>query len=197
MLDGVKFIICKCKIGFVLLLDYLHDRAKGSTVYGFRGGPAGIMKCKYVELTPEFIYPYRNQVIDVPVPIGLIEFLNHVLWGSFSLFSINLTNMMSWSGTVDHRFLCCSFVVDFLFFCILVLAYLRITYGKIVIIYAIISLVYKSRLQWNLVQMHAPNIQILSINIIFILITTEITHALKPNLLHCKRLNLGSIGESH
>ncbi|PKA48857.1 Pyrophosphate--fructose 6-phosphate 1-phosphotransferase subunit beta [Apostasia shenzhenica] len=43
------------------IFDYLQDRAKGSTVYGFRGGPAGIMKCKYVELTPEFIYPYRNQ----------------------------------------------------------------------------------------------------------------------------------------
>ncbi|KAL0916571.1 hypothetical protein M5K25_014095 [Dendrobium thyrsiflorum] len=43
------------------IFDYLQDRAKGSTLYGFRGGPAGIMKCKYVELTPEFIYPYRNQ----------------------------------------------------------------------------------------------------------------------------------------
>lgn len=42
--------------------DYLHDHAKGSTLYGFKGGPAGIMKCKYVELTAEFIYPYRNQV---------------------------------------------------------------------------------------------------------------------------------------
>lgn len=43
------------------IFDYLQDRAKGSTMYGFKGGPAGIMKCKYVELTPEFIYPYRNQ----------------------------------------------------------------------------------------------------------------------------------------
>ncbi|KAK8954684.1 Pyrophosphate--fructose 6-phosphate 1-phosphotransferase subunit beta [Platanthera zijinensis] len=43
------------------IFDYLQDRAKGSTLYGFRGGPAGIMKGKYVELTPEFIYPYRNQ----------------------------------------------------------------------------------------------------------------------------------------
>ena len=42
--------------------DYLQDHAKGSTLYGFKGGPAGIMKCKYVELTAEFIYPYRNQV---------------------------------------------------------------------------------------------------------------------------------------
>ncbi|XP_042521132.1 pyrophosphate--fructose 6-phosphate 1-phosphotransferase subunit beta [Macadamia integrifolia] len=43
------------------IFDYLQDRAKGSTLYGFRGGPAGIMKCKYVELTADFIYPYRNQ----------------------------------------------------------------------------------------------------------------------------------------
>ncbi|GER52906.1 phosphofructokinase family protein [Striga asiatica] len=43
------------------IFDYLQDRIKGSTLYGFRGGPAGIMKCKYVVLTPEFIYPYRNQ----------------------------------------------------------------------------------------------------------------------------------------
>lgn len=45
-----------------LVIDYLQDRAKGSTLYGFRGGPAGIMKCKYVELTSDYIYPYRNQV---------------------------------------------------------------------------------------------------------------------------------------
>ncbi|EYU27733.1 hypothetical protein ABFS82_13G129400 [Erythranthe guttata] len=43
------------------IFDYLQDRCKGSTLYGFRGGPAGIMKGKYVVLTPEFIYPYRNQ----------------------------------------------------------------------------------------------------------------------------------------
>ncbi|XP_057954006.1 pyrophosphate--fructose 6-phosphate 1-phosphotransferase subunit beta-like [Malania oleifera] len=43
------------------IFDYLQDRTKGSTMYGFRGGPAGIMKCKYVELTTDFIYPYRNQ----------------------------------------------------------------------------------------------------------------------------------------
>ncbi|KAF3450503.1 hypothetical protein FNV43_RR06587 [Rhamnella rubrinervis] len=65
----------KLKIGVVLsggqapgghnvisgIYDYLQDRAKGSTLYGFRGGPAGIMKCKYVELNSEHIYPYRNQ----------------------------------------------------------------------------------------------------------------------------------------
>uniref|UniRef100_A0A7N0TNQ1 Phosphofructokinase domain-containing protein n=1 Tax=Kalanchoe fedtschenkoi TaxID=63787 RepID=A0A7N0TNQ1_KALFE len=43
------------------MFDYLQERTKGSIMYGFRGGPAGIMKCKYVELTPDFIYPYRNQ----------------------------------------------------------------------------------------------------------------------------------------
>lgn len=65
----------KLKIGVVLsggqapgghnvisgIFDYLQERARGSTLYGFRGGPAGIMKGKYVELTSEFIYPYRNQ----------------------------------------------------------------------------------------------------------------------------------------
>ncbi|XP_062093698.1 pyrophosphate--fructose 6-phosphate 1-phosphotransferase subunit beta-like [Humulus lupulus] len=43
-------------------LEFL-ERAKGTILYGFRGGPAGIMKGKYVELTPEYIYPYRNQKI--------------------------------------------------------------------------------------------------------------------------------------
>ncbi|KAH7569429.1 hypothetical protein JRO89_XS06G0160900 [Xanthoceras sorbifolium] len=65
----------KLKIGVVLsggqapgghnvisgIFDYLQVRTKGSILYGFRGGPAGIMKCKYVELTPDYIYPYRNQ----------------------------------------------------------------------------------------------------------------------------------------
>ncbi|XP_077216797.1 pyrophosphate--fructose 6-phosphate 1-phosphotransferase subunit beta-like [Tasmannia lanceolata] len=65
----------KLKIGVVLsggqapgghnvisgIFDYLQEHTKGSTLYGFKGGPAGIMKCNYVELTPEFIYPYRNQ----------------------------------------------------------------------------------------------------------------------------------------
>ncbi|KAF9610112.1 hypothetical protein IFM89_019977 [Coptis chinensis] len=41
--------------------NYLQERAKGSTLYGFKGGPAGITKGKYVELTSEFIYLYRNQ----------------------------------------------------------------------------------------------------------------------------------------
>ncbi|KAL0428463.1 UNVERIFIED_CONTAM: Pyrophosphate--fructose 6-phosphate 1-phosphotransferase subunit beta [Sesamum latifolium] len=43
------------------LLDYLQDKTKCSTLYGFRGGPAGIMKCKYVVLTTDYVYPYRNQ----------------------------------------------------------------------------------------------------------------------------------------
>ncbi|GLU18165.1 hypothetical protein SLE2022_344790 [Rubroshorea leprosula] len=65
----------KLKIGVVLsggqapgghnvicgIFDYLQDYVKGSTLYGFKGGPAGIMRCKYVELTAEYIHPYRNQ----------------------------------------------------------------------------------------------------------------------------------------
>ncbi|XP_044462539.1 pyrophosphate--fructose 6-phosphate 1-phosphotransferase subunit beta-like [Mangifera indica] len=65
----------KLKIGVVLsggqapgghnvisgIFDYLQDRVKGSVLYGFRGGPAGVMKGKYIELTPDYIYPYRNQ----------------------------------------------------------------------------------------------------------------------------------------
>ncbi|PKI66373.1 hypothetical protein CRG98_013175 [Punica granatum] len=43
------------------IFDYLQEHAKGSTLYGFRGGPAGIMKCKYTELTSDYIHPYRNQ----------------------------------------------------------------------------------------------------------------------------------------
>ncbi|KAJ0112028.1 hypothetical protein Patl1_01954 [Pistacia atlantica] len=43
------------------IFDYLQERVNGSKLYGFKGGPAGIMKCKYVELSTEFIYPYRNR----------------------------------------------------------------------------------------------------------------------------------------
>lgn len=46
----------------VVLIDYLQEYVKGSSLFGFRGGPAGIMKGKYVELTSDFVYPYRNQV---------------------------------------------------------------------------------------------------------------------------------------
>lgn len=61
------------------LADYLQDYCKGSTLYGFRGGPAGIMKCKYVVLTPEYIYPYRNQVKHAPFfldPLGTVMLLS-------------------------------------------------------------------------------------------------------------------------
>lgn len=72
----VDLAIKQLKIGVVLsggqapgghnvisgIFDYLQDRAKGSVMYGFRGGPAGIMKCKYIQLSPDYIYPYRNQV---------------------------------------------------------------------------------------------------------------------------------------
>ncbi|XP_015080987.1 pyrophosphate--fructose 6-phosphate 1-phosphotransferase subunit beta-like [Solanum pennellii] len=43
------------------IFDYLQEKTKNSTLYGFKGGPAGIMNCKYVELTADFVYPYRNQ----------------------------------------------------------------------------------------------------------------------------------------
>ncbi|XP_042412888.1 pyrophosphate--fructose 6-phosphate 1-phosphotransferase subunit beta-like [Zingiber officinale] len=43
------------------IFDFLQEKAKDSILYGFKGGPAGIMKGKYVVLTPQFIYPYRNQ----------------------------------------------------------------------------------------------------------------------------------------
>ncbi|KAM7498345.1 hypothetical protein LguiA_022759 [Lonicera macranthoides] len=43
------------------IFDYLQDQTKGSTMYGFKEGPARIMNCKYVELTTNFVYPYRNQ----------------------------------------------------------------------------------------------------------------------------------------
>lgn len=46
----------------IFVLDYLQQRTTGSTMYGFRGGPAGVMKGKYVELSSEYVYPYRNQV---------------------------------------------------------------------------------------------------------------------------------------
>ncbi|CAI7930438.1 unnamed protein product [Closterium sp. NIES-54] len=43
------------------LFDYLQEKVPGSKLLGFLGGPAGVMKCKYVEITAEFLYPYRNQ----------------------------------------------------------------------------------------------------------------------------------------
>ncbi|KAL8461511.1 hypothetical protein ACS0TY_032840 [Phlomoides rotata] len=75
LVPGDSLVPRKLKIGVVLsggqapgghnvisgIFDYLQDRCPGSTLYGFRGGPAGIMKCKYVVLTSDYIYPYRNQ----------------------------------------------------------------------------------------------------------------------------------------
>lgn len=43
------------------IFDYLQERAKGSKMYGFKGGPVGILKFKYVELTSDVIDTYRNQ----------------------------------------------------------------------------------------------------------------------------------------
>lgn len=43
------------------IFDYLQQNVPGSILFGFKGGPAGIMKGKYVEITSEFLYPYRNQ----------------------------------------------------------------------------------------------------------------------------------------
>lgn len=56
-------------------LDYLQERAKGSKLYGFKSGPAGIMKCKYVELSAEFIYPYRNQVRRTFIRVIYVDIL--------------------------------------------------------------------------------------------------------------------------
>nr|PNR59775.1 hypothetical protein PHYPA_002567 [Physcomitrium patens] len=41
--------------------DYLQTHAPGSVLYGFKGGPAGIMRNNVVEITADFLYPYRNQ----------------------------------------------------------------------------------------------------------------------------------------
>ena len=46
----------------VIRADYLAEKVPGSKLIGFKGGPAGIMKGKYVEITKEYMYPYRNQV---------------------------------------------------------------------------------------------------------------------------------------
>ena len=43
--------------------DYLQKMTKDGSMYGFRGGPAGVMKGKYVKLTDELFYCYRNQVM--------------------------------------------------------------------------------------------------------------------------------------
>ncbi|KAG4921223.1 hypothetical protein JHK86_050036 [Glycine max] len=60
-----RFPRAACKSEVEDWRDYLQDLVEGSTLYDFRGGPAGIMKCKYVELTSDYIYPYRNQKLDL------------------------------------------------------------------------------------------------------------------------------------
>ncbi|KAL3623724.1 hypothetical protein CASFOL_032540 [Castilleja foliolosa] len=55
------------------LFDYVQERTKGSTLYGFKGGPAGVMNCKYVELTKDFVHPYRNQISALH-QFGLVMF---------------------------------------------------------------------------------------------------------------------------
>ena len=43
------------------MFDYLEKKAPGSVLYGFKGGPAGIMRNKWVEITGRMLYPFRNQ----------------------------------------------------------------------------------------------------------------------------------------
>lgn len=43
------------------MFDYLQTHAPGSVLYGFKGGPAGIMRNKWVEITSQLLYPFRNQ----------------------------------------------------------------------------------------------------------------------------------------
>lgn len=43
------------------MFDYLQTHAPGSILYGFKGGPAGIMRNKWLEITTPLLYPYRNQ----------------------------------------------------------------------------------------------------------------------------------------
>ncbi|CAN4078416.1 unnamed protein product [Withania somnifera] len=58
------------------IFDYLQIHCKGSTMYGFRGGPAGVMNGKYVVLTPSiFIHTetrsknLKTRVIGCPKTI--------------------------------------------------------------------------------------------------------------------------------
>ncbi|KAG0610339.1 hypothetical protein M758_7G057900 [Ceratodon purpureus] len=43
------------------MFDYLEKNAPGSVLFGFKGGPAGIMRNKWVEITSRLLYPFRNQ----------------------------------------------------------------------------------------------------------------------------------------
>ncbi|MCI0382552.1 MAG: diphosphate--fructose-6-phosphate 1-phosphotransferase [Chlamydiae bacterium] len=43
------------------LFDALHSLDPKSSIFGFLGGPSGIIEGKYKELTEEILHPYRNQ----------------------------------------------------------------------------------------------------------------------------------------
>ena len=43
------------------MFDYLEKKASESVLYGFKGGPAGIMRNKWVEITGRMLYPFRSQ----------------------------------------------------------------------------------------------------------------------------------------
>ena len=43
------------------IFDYLQEHAPESVFYGFKVGPAGIMRNKVVEITADFLLSYRNQ----------------------------------------------------------------------------------------------------------------------------------------
>eukprot|EP00850_Spirogloea_muscicola_P008682 SM000047S16821 [mRNA] locus=s47:73823:78867:- [translate_table: standard] len=43
------------------IFDYLQSKAPGSQLIGFLGGPAGIMKCRTIVITSEYLFPFRNQ----------------------------------------------------------------------------------------------------------------------------------------
>lgn len=82
----LSYVICHYWLS--AMTDYLQEKAKGSTVYGFKGGPAGIMKCKYVELTPEFVYPFRNQVAKLEINMSICLFLKILIFVLNSLVSL-------------------------------------------------------------------------------------------------------------
>nr|MCR4714468.1 6-phosphofructokinase [Treponemataceae bacterium] len=42
------------------LYDGIKKANKKSTLYGFKGGPSGLIECDYVEFTDDFIDAYRN-----------------------------------------------------------------------------------------------------------------------------------------
>ncbi|PWA58467.1 Phosphofructokinase [Artemisia annua] len=67
--DGEKKNIDNFLISLLLFVlffgwntKYLQKMTEDSSMYGFRGGLGGVMKGKYVKLTDEIFYRYRNQV---------------------------------------------------------------------------------------------------------------------------------------